>query len=74
MKTEFDVADKGITAHSCVHLLALSRGVHSDKADLLVYAFTKMHSDEFLYEFIHGIMKSTFEHAKRALPGGDTMK
>lgn len=74
MKTEFDVADGGVTAHSCAHLLALSRGVHSHKADLMVYAFIKMHTDEFLYEFIHEIMKSTFEHAKLALPGGGTMK
>ena len=74
MKRSFDVADGGVTAHSCVHLLALSRGVHSYNADLMVSAFISMHSDEFLYKFIKGIMKSTFEHAKQALPGGGTMK
>lgn len=73
MKTEFDVASKGVTAHSCMHLLALSRGVHSYDADLLVHAFIKMHSDDYLRKFIHGIMKSTFEHAKQVLQGGDIM-
>ena len=73
MKTEFDVADKGVTAHSCMLLLALSRGVHSHDADLLVHLFIKTHSDDFLREFIHGIMKSTFEHAKQVLQGGDNM-
>lgn len=74
MKRSFDVADGGVTAHSCVQLIALSRGIHSYDADLLVSAFIKMHSDEFLYKFIKGIMESTYKRAKQALPGGGTMK
>lgn len=74
MKRSFDVASPGLTAHSCTHLIALSRGVHSYTAEVMIYAFIKMHSDDFLNEFIDGIMKSTFEHAKQALPGGGTMK
>lgn len=74
MKRSYDVADGGVTAHSCTHLIALSRGVHSYNADLMVAAFIKMHSDEFLVDFINGIMKSTFERAKQALPGGGNMK
>ena len=71
MKSKFDVADEGVTAYSCVQLIALSRGIHSDDADLLVSAFINMHSDDFLYKFIKGIMKSTYKHTKQALPGGN---
>lgn len=74
MKSKFDVADGGVTAHSCVQLIALSRGIHSYDADLLVSAFINMHSDDFLYKFIKGIMKSTYKRAQQALPGGGNMK
>ena len=75
MKSEFDVADKGITAHSCAYLIALSKGVHSHKANLIVYLFFReMHSYDYLVEYVNGIMKSVYNHAKQALPGGGNMK
>lgn len=74
MKRKFDVADPGLTACSCTYLIALSKGMHSYTADVIIHTFVKMHSDEFLIRFINGIMESTYKRAKRALPGGDTMK
>lgn len=71
MKRKFDVADKGLTAHSCMKLIALRRGVHSLMADMMINSFIHMHSDEFILQMIDGIMDSVYKHAK--LAGGDTM-
>ena len=74
MKRPFDVTNKYLTAYSCMHLIALSRGLHSDKAELMVYYLVKMYSNEQMFKIVNGIMKSTFKHAQQALPGGGNMK
>lgn len=74
MKRQFDVTNKYLTTHSCMYLIALSYGVHSHLAKLMVHRRVIMYSNAEIYEMVNGIMKSTFEHAKRALPGGGTMK
>lgn len=74
MKRKYDVTNKYLTTCSCMNLIALSRGLHSNKAELMVYYLVKMYSDERMFKIVNGIMKSTFEHAKQALPGGGNMK
>ena len=48
-------------------LIALSRNVHSDMADYLIYLYSESVPTVHLYRVIQGILKSTYAHAKDAL-------
>lgn len=72
----YDVTDVCNTFCSCLHLCALQKGVHSNKAGEYAYSFVFMHSNEVVTLFIDNLYQAIVRRALKALQefkGGDTV-
>ena len=66
-RRRYNISSPSLSAYSCMCLIALSRNVHSDMADYLIYLYSESVPTVHLYRVIQGILKSTYAHAKDAL-------
>ena len=66
-RRRYNISGEYLSAYSCMCLIALSRNVHSDMADYLIYQFVESFPPAYICKVVQGILKSTFAHAKDAL-------